>query len=160
MSSSIVPLKREREDSDYESGGPEEEAGGSASDHDTDAEDLPDDEVEVEDQSDSDEEMDDWDPSESRYDASEESMPKVPAYHLAFTKAQQEVENLLISFPDVTQYILFDETLDELKDMRQEAWDNDGPAPVKIALLGEAGKGKLTCLYDEATANKAQESLH
>lgn len=150
-----MPLKREREDSDYES----DVAESVASNHDADEEDLPDDEIEIEDGNDSDEEMDEWDRSESRYDAGEEVMPNVPAYHSSFTKSQNEVEDLLQSFPDVTKYIPYDETLDQLREMRQEAWDDSAPPPVKIALLGDAGKGMWLCTRHKSIIDHRRKIL-
>lgn len=97
---------------------------------------------------DEEEEEEVWDASGCQWSTKDEAFPGVPAYNQNFLAAQKTLSDLFSTFPDVSSYVQFDETLGQLKDLLQELAGDFNPPPIKIALLGNAGQGIFVPFYD------------
>jgi len=93
-----------------------------------------------------DDQEDDYDPNFSRHSAETESFPPCPAYHPAFKRAQEIYRWLFDHFPREQVLSLKQSRLELLCSEVEKLSPIPEPEPLKIALLGEAGKGKSSLL--------------
>jgi len=93
-----------------------------------------------------DDDEDEWDLSLSRWDSEKENLPPCPAFHPFFGTAKEAYLDLFAKFPACELRKLKQERLDLLCKEFEDARHIPKPEPLKIALLGEAGKGKTSLL--------------
>jgi len=95
---------------------------------------------------DDDDEETEWDPDFNRHDAESEALPPCEAYHPSFERGVEIYKRLFDEFPTEEVLLLKQERLGLLCSEIEKLRPIPEPEPLRIALLGEAGRGKTSLL--------------
>jgi len=95
---------------------------------------------------DDDDEETEWDPEFNRHNAENEALPPCGAYHPSFERGVEIYKRLFDEFPIEEVLLLKQERLGLLCSEVEKLRPIPEPEPLRIALLGEAGRGKTSLL--------------